>query len=159
VNRWNNEDPLGQQISTDNAKTRSTVVGVVADTRQQLREPVHDEVYVPMFQTGFLSTNCLARSAVDPPVMQREIRTAVHSIDPDQPVDNFRTLAEVRSALLASPTLTATLLGLFGLLALVITAAGIAGVISFSVNQRTQQFGIGMALGAQRGSVLNMVLR
>ena len=60
---WNNEDPVGQQISSDNGESWSTIVGVVADTRQQLREPVHDEVYVPMFQTGFLSTNWLVRSA------------------------------------------------------------------------------------------------
>src|SRR5205085_9886256 len=88
-----------------------------------------------------------------------QIRDAVHALDPEQPVDRFRTVSDVRSAFLESRRLVAMLLASFGGLALVITAAGIAGVIAFSVNQRTQEFGIRMALGAHRNSVLGMVLK
>ena len=100
----------------------------------------------------------LARTSGDPAALVQQMRDAVHAIDPHQPVDQFRTLDEVRAASLAAPRLTATLIGVFAGIALLITAAGLAGVIAFSVNQRSQEFGVRMALGASRDSVLQLVL-
>ena len=89
----------------------------------------------------------------------RQIKAVSHAHDSDLPVSTFRTLAEVRSEGLAPRRVIVSLIGVFGLLALIITATGIAGVIAFSVNQRTHEFGIRVALGAQRSRVLGLVLR
>jgi ABC-type antimicrobial peptide transport system permease subunit len=83
----------------------------------------------------------------------------VLALDAAQPIANVQTLEEVRGEALASPRLTTTLLLLFSLLALGITAAGLGALVAFSVSQRTQEIGVRMALGAGRGEVLGMVLR
>src|SRR5437868_3342085 len=85
--------------------------------------------------------------------------SAIKEMDPQQPITEVRTLAQVRADNLASPRLTALLLGAFALLAIFITAAGIAGVIAYSVSQRTQEIGIRLALGAEPSSLLAMVVR
>ena len=87
------------------------------------------------------------------------MREAVHSIDPDMPVENMKTLEEFRSSFLATPRLTAILLMLFAGVALIVTLAGLTGVIATSVSQRTQEFGIRLALGETPGGVLSGVLR
>ena len=155
---WPNEDPIGTRLIGGPNGFR-TVVGVVADVRQQLdREPAA-EVYVAMQQFNLVNSTWVVHSRMPLEQATREFKSVARAHDADLPVANFRTLAEVRSEGLAPRRVVVALIGMFGLLALVITAAGIAGVIAFSVNQRTQEFGIRMALGAPRAGVLAMVIR
>ena len=115
---------------------------------------------MPLTQTPFgIAGQILVRTAGDPASFGNVLRNTVHAVDPNQPVENVQTLDDLRSEALAAPRLTATLLGVFAALALLVTLAGIGGVIATSVQQRTKEFGLRMALGARRDSVLMMVVR
>jgi putative ABC transport system permease protein len=151
-------EAVGARISTDNGRTWLRIVGIVGDVRSTLASQPSQTFYRPLAQAPLLTVMFLARTSGDPAALVQQMRGAVHAIDQHQPVDQFRTLNEVRSASLSAPRLTATLIGVFAGLALLITAAGLAGVIAFSVNQRSQEFGVRMALGASRTSVLQLVL-
>jgi len=155
---WPSESALSRQISTDTGRTWLSIVGVVADSRQTLVAEIDDTFYVPLDQIPIART-VLIRTSGNPATIGPLVRRAVHSIDPEQPVDNLRTLEEVRSESISSPRLTMTLLSLFGGLALLITATGIGGVIGFFVNQRRHEIGIRIALGAEQRTVLWLVLR
>jgi putative ABC transport system permease protein len=158
---WGDRDPVGSRISVDNGQRWLTVVGIVGDVRQfGLDQEAVAQVYAPLRQMPFgVAGRVLIRTQGDPVSAAGVLRSTIHQFDPDMPVENVTTLEDLRTTFLATPRLTATLLAIFAGLALFVTIAGITGVIATSVSERTQEFGIRIALGAEPGSVLRMVLR
>ncbi|HWM94073.1 MAG TPA: ABC transporter permease [Thermoanaerobaculia bacterium] len=157
---WGDRDPLGQRISLDQGENWRTVVGVVGDVKQYgLDQEVADEIYRPFAQYSSYTGNVLVRSDLPAATVEKLVRDSLRAIDPQQAVHDVRTLEDVRAESLAPSRLTTTLLAIFAVLALVITAAGIAGILAFSVSQRTHEIGIRMALGAVPGDVRFMILR
>jgi putative ABC transport system permease protein len=157
---WANDNPLGHRLSGDDGKTWVTIVGVIGDVKQYgLDKPATDELYVTQSQNPTKRATLLVRARQNPLTLVRNISSDIHAIDPEQPIAQIRMLEQIRQQSLASPRLTSFLLSLFALLALVITAAGIAGVMGLYVTQRIKEIGIRMALGATQNSVLSLILK
>jgi predicted permease len=159
---WPTDDAIGKEISLDNGQHWLRIGGIVGDVHQNgLSQDVTDEIYLPYFnsQNTGLDIRLLVRTSGDPSPIGKAIRATIHDIDPRQAVSAIQTLDEMRGAKLSEPRITTALLMSFAVLALVITIAGLAGTISYSVSQRFNEIGIRVALGAGRPSVLWMFVR
>jgi putative ABC transport system permease protein len=160
---WPKESPIGKRVKLGEANPKQkwiTVVGIVGDvTHDAFDRAPRQVIYVPMTQSPRLWMDIAVRTAGDPLRLAPAVTGGIRQVDPELPITGMATLETWMHEQSVGLNYMAVLMGVFGVLALVLSSIGVYGVMAYVVSEQTQEIGIRMALGAGRGSVLGMVFR
>jgi predicted permease len=158
---WPDQDPLGRRFTfSEDPPVWQTVVGVVGDVRQWgLEYPPRSEMYSHYAAGGWHQIFLTLKSTVDPASLVPAVRARVLDVDPEQPVSEVRTMEQIISTSLERRSFFTLMTGFMALIAMTLATAGIYGVVSYYVAQRTHEIGVRIAMGAARGRVLGLVVR
>jgi predicted permease len=164
---WPGEDPIGKRLTLEDDPAPQdwlTIVGVVDDVRQKsLTDQPHRAIYQPYEQVRrpfFLShMTFVVRTATDPQSVAAAMRGVLQEVDRSQPVQSIAPMADLISSSTAEPLFQARLISIFSMLALLLSAIGIYGVLAYSITERTREIGIRMAFGAEKSDITRMVLK